>query len=118
MNKLLTALLLSLSFTGQAATSMKEVYELVESDKAILVDVREEDEIKTGMLDKAVSHPMSKIQKDKNWAPEFVKLNKDKKVFLYCRSGRRSGIVNDMLKAKGMVSENIGGYEDLKKQTK
>jgi phage shock protein E len=118
MNKLMTAALLFLSLSAQAATSIKEVYALIASNKAILVDVREEDEIKEGMLEKATWYPLSKIQKGKTWEQDFATLAKDKKVFLYCRSGRRSGMVNDMLKVKGIASESIGGYDDLKKQIK
>ena len=111
MLKLLSTLMLLFPLLAQATTSTKEVYEMVNSGKAILVDVREENEVKDGMLKGATWYPLSKIEKDKNW-----KLAKDKRVFLYCRSGRRSGKVHEMLKAKGIASENIGGYEELKKQ--
>ena len=117
MNKMIIAFTLLFPFLANATTSTKEVYELVNSGKAIIIDVREENEIKEGMLDKATWYPLSKIEKDKTWEQEIPKLAKDKKVFLYCRSGRRSGKVNDLLKAKGINSENIGGYEELKKQT-
>lgn len=111
MHKLICAFLFLFPFLVQATTSIKEVNEMVKSGKAILVDVREENEVKEGMLEKATWYPLSKIEKDKNW-----ELAKDKKVFLYCRSGRRSGKVHELLKAKGIASENIGGYEELKKQ--
>jgi phage shock protein E len=116
MKKILSALLFVFPLFALAGTPTKEVYELVKSNKAIIIDVREENEIKEGMLEKATWYPLSKIEKDKSWAQDLTKLSKDKKVFLYCRSGRRSAKVQDLLKTQGITSENIGGYEDLKKQ--
>lgn len=67
------------------------------------------------MIDKAVWFPLSKMKNDKNWKSEFEKMVKDKEIFLYCRSGRRSEIEKEILSKNGIKSENIGGYEDLKK---
>lgn len=116
MKKILSALLFAFPLLALAVTPTKEVYELVKSNKAIIIDVREENEIKEGMLEKATWYPLSKIEKDKSWEQDLAKLSKDKKVFLYCRSGRRSAKVQDLLKAQGITSENMGGYDDLKKQ--
>jgi rhodanese-related sulfurtransferase len=102
-------------FTVSAgAITPKEAFQLSKSGKGILVDVREENEVKEGMIEGAVWFPMSKISSDKNWKNEFQKLTGGKQVFLYCRSGNRSGKVKDLLKTEGITSENIGGIMTLK----
>ncbi len=79
-----------------------------------MVDVREENEIQEGMIEKAMWLPMTKINANEDWQKEFLQASKDKKIFLYCRSGSRSGKFQALLKEKGIASENLGGFEQLK----
>lgn len=73
---------------------------------AILVDVREQEEVDEGMIDGAVHMPLSEFE---NFAED---ISKSKPTVFYCRSGRRS------LKAAELASEwtdqplysLIGGY--------
>lgn len=113
---ILTIMVLFSIFACQATTpeEAKEAYSLVQSGKAVFIDVREEDEIKSGMIEKASWIPLSKIQADESWKEELLKTSKDKKIFLYCRSGNCSGKAQSILKEKGIPSVNIGGYESLK----
>lgn len=97
------------------AADPKSAYEKVKEGKAVIIDVREADEIKEGMIDKALWFPLSKIKSDKNWKNDFEKMANGKEIFLYCRSGRRSEMAKESLSKNGIKSENIGGYEDLKK---
>ena len=103
-------------FACQATTpeEAKEAYSLVQSGKAVFIVVREEDEIISGMIEEASWIPLSKIQADESWKEELLKTSKDKKIFLYCRSGNCSGKAQSILKEKGIPSVNIGGYESLK----
>ncbi len=117
MKKIILTILVLFSFISCQATTpekAKEAYSLVQSGKAVFIDVREEDEVKEGMIEKATWIPLSKIQANENWKEELLKTSKDKKIFLYCRSGNRSGKAQNILKEKGIPSENIGGYESLK----
>ncbi len=86
------------------------------SPEIIFVDVREAEEVKDGMLDKAVWYPLSKLQKDLSWKDEFIKITKDKEIHLYCRSGKRAALAQEILKKVGLESKNIGGYEELRKK--
>lgn len=113
MKKLIALFSLLFGLQAQAVTS-KEAYKLSQEGKAVLVDVREESEIKEGMVKDALWFPMSKIEKDANWKKEFAEKTKNKKVFLYCRSGNRSGKVKSILAKEGIQSENIGGMLTLK----
>jgi phage shock protein E len=96
------------------ATTPKEAFELTKSGKAVIVDVREENEIKEGMIKHAIWFPLSKFESDSKWKNEFLALTNDKKIYLYCRTGKRSEKVRTILRDKKIPSENIGGYLELK----
>ncbi len=85
---------------------------VMETDKYIdkdtfIIDVRDEDEIHTGMIDKAVHIPGDSIRSRMNEIP------KDKKIFLYCKMGLRGYIAQRILLQNGY--ENVvnlsGGFE-------
>jgi rhodanese-related sulfurtransferase len=114
MKNLLVSLIALLSLNVQAATSPEVAYKLSQESKAVLVDVREASEIKEGMVKTAKWFPMSRIESDKNWKKDFVAMTEGKKIFLYCRTGNRSGKVQTILKENNIESENIGGFMTLK----
>lgn len=81
------------------AKTMEEAKELVRKHpEGIILDVREEEEFITGHLEGAVLLPLSAL--DDSRVREAVP-NKDAPVFLYCRSGRRSGEAAQRLEAMG-----------------
>jgi rhodanese-related sulfurtransferase len=114
--KIISLLFLGILSFQVLATSPREALQLVKSGKAVLVDVREENEIKDGMIESAKWFPLSKIESDTNWKNDFTALTRDKKIFLYCRSGNRSEKVETILRNYKIESENIGGYLELKNQ--
>ncbi|MBI3588849.1 MAG: rhodanese-like domain-containing protein [Candidatus Liptonbacteria bacterium] len=87
---------------------MDAVVEKVNSKAVFLIDVRTEREWNSGHAKGAIHFELSKIQK--GGTPE---LPRDAKIYLYCRSGNRSGIANDILKKAGFKNtENLGGLSD------
>jgi len=86
--------------------------DLIKSGKAVLIDVREKDEISQGMISDARWIPLSSMNDEqiKKLKEEF----KDKKVFAYCRSGGRAGKFLKMLELSEEKSKNLGGFEELK----
>jgi rhodanese-related sulfurtransferase len=94
------------------ADSLETVKNNLDLKKAILVDVREQDEWDEGHLERARLVPLSKIQK--GLKPDA--LPKDKIVYLHCRSGRRSLIAQELLKKEGYDVRSLQpGYDDLLK---
>jgi phage shock protein E len=94
-------------FTKPDAKALKRI----KAGKAYLVDVRTPEEFAGGHLQYAANINYN--------SPEFKsqisKLDKSKPVYLYCRSGNRSGKAADSLKAYGFTTfYNIGGFEQLK----
>jgi len=114
MKILTTFLILILVMPVIAATDPKVAYALVKEGKAVMVDVREKNEIQSGMIDRAIWFPKSKITSDSNWKKDFEDVTHGKKIFLYCRSGKRSAECEEILRKNGIQSESIGGYEQLK----
>lgn len=114
MKKLFALFLSIFSLTSIAATDPKTAYSMVQKNEAVIIDVREENELKAGMIKDAKWFPLSRVMNDKDWKEDFSKLTEGKKIFLHCRSGVRSEKVMNILKQNGIESENIGGYETLK----
>lgn len=115
MKKLLGIFLALFAWSAIAMVNPKEAYQEVLDGKAVMIDVREEDEIKSGMIKEAKWFPLSRIKEDKNWKSDFNKLTDQKKIYLYCRTGNRSGQVQEILKETKTESSNVGGYIELSK---
>ena len=79
------------------------------SNDAIWIDVRTADEYKQGHVPGAIHIPYEEI------AVRIGEVTHDKGalIYLYCRSGRRSGIALEALSEAGFTNAvNIGGLED------
>jgi rhodanese-related sulfurtransferase len=117
--KLLPLVLLAviLSSTMHAAEvakiTPKAADKLVAEGKAVLVDIREPVEwAETGVVANAVLLPKSDFDGAQKQWKEFLAKNSDKEVILYCRSGKRAGVVGEALAAKGIKVANAGGFSD------
>ena len=117
--KLLSLLLLAiiLSSTMHAAEvakiTPKAADKLVAEGKAVVVDIREPAEwAETGVVANAVLLPKSDFDGAQKQWKEFLAKNSDKEVILYCRSGKRAGVVGEALAAKGIKVANAGGFSD------
>jgi phage shock protein E len=81
--------------------------------KNVVIDVRTPQEFRAGNIEGSLNIPHDSISKDIFQA----KVNKDDRVILYCRSGRRSGIAMDTLKSMGFSNvENYGSLEQAQKR--
>lgn len=74
-----------------------------------LIDVREEDEFNLGHLENAELISLDNIESTID-NKEYENCT----IFLYCRSGRRSGFAQEKLEEKGYFAINIGGISDYK----
>lgn len=93
-----------------------EAKKLMDSKKAIFIDVREKDELVSGTIENSLNIPMSLMNNNRTSFNDLIaKLPLDKEIIVFCRSGRRSGIVGKILKKSGLKVLNLGGYERWKK---
>ena len=82
---------------------------LVSSNEIIVIDVRSDEEVKTGIIQDAIHIEWTKIDKEIT----KIDISKDHAIYLYCRSGNRSGKAVDILKNLGYVNViNAGGIKD------
>src|SRR3954464_5216761 len=93
--------------------SAKEAAKRVADGTAVLVDVRESSEwAESGVAAPAVLLPKSDFDGAQVQWKEFLAKNADKEVILYCRSGRRAGMIAESLAEKGIKVANAGGMKD------
>ena len=121
--KLLSAIALSLFTTGRlifaqelthTKDSLDTVKDNLKSGKALIVDVREQNEWDAGHLKGAILLPQSKLRKEGE-LPELLKgLPKDKIIYTHCRAGGRALTCGDILKSQGYdVRPLKAGFQDL-----
>jgi len=81
--------------------------------EAYWIDVRSQNEYAAGHVEGAINIPHTEI------AARIAEVSedKDKQLYLYCRSGRRSGLATDTLQQMGYSNAiNLGGFEDAQKE--
>jgi rhodanese-related sulfurtransferase len=108
-----------LGITACAADAPKvtpqDAARLVAEGKAVLIDCREPKEWQeTGVAAPAALLPKSDFDADQKQWKEFLAQHSGKQILIYCRSGRRSGLVANALAEKGMKTANVGGLDDWK----
>jgi phage shock protein E len=94
--------------------SLDTVKDNVKSGKALIVDVREQNEWDAGHLKGAILMPQSKL-KAEGQLPEAIKaLPKDKIIYTHCRAGGRALTCGDILKTQGYDARPLkAGFQDL-----
>ncbi|WP_339512401.1 rhodanese-like domain-containing protein [Pseudomonas sp. RL_15y_Pfl2_60] len=111
MRTLIALLAICLSATIYAAdVDQLAAVDAIQTQDALLIDVRTDEEFTAGTLQGAqhveyqqIADKISQLQPDKT-AP----------IVLFCKSGRRSGIAQDELIKLGYSNViNAGGYEEL-----
>ncbi len=84
------------------------IIENVKKGEAFLVDVRTDAEWRAGHAEGAFHFELSRIQRG-----ELPIIPQNKPVYLYCRSGNRSGTAKRFLLKAGFNNvENLGGLDD------
>ncbi len=74
------------------------------------IDVRTPEEFASGHYPDAINHPVELIMQGM-----FPELAKDTEINLYCRSGARAGMAQQMMQQVGFTNvTNKGGLSDLK----
>jgi rhodanese-related sulfurtransferase len=94
----------------------KEAYGMMKNSLGVLVDVREEDELKeSGIAEGALWIPTSKVEQDSpEWQAFKKALPKDKTIMIYCKAGGRAGRIAEFLAQEGYNTTNVGGFRDWK----
>ena len=84
----------------------------VQAGEAVLIDVREADELKYGKATPAISLPLSDVQNHTALYKKVIEgLDPKKQVIVYCVSGARSKKVAAELESKGFKTANLGSFK-------
>lgn len=94
--------------------SPEDAAALVANGQAVLIDVREAAEwTSTGVATPALLLAKSDFDgAQTEWKHFLADIDKSKTLILYCRSGRRSGILATALAARGYKALNGGGLKE------
>ena len=84
----------------------KKLEEYRNTSGAVLVDVREVDEFRSGHIPGAINLPLSDISR--------IMIPNDKPLFVYCLRGSRSRRAVGILKRMGYSAKSIGGITAYK----
>ncbi len=86
--------------------SNNSLQELLNEKEYVIIDVRTEEEFLESHLKEAINIPYDTINED-------IELDKDKNIFVYCKSGRRSEIAYKTLKDLGFDVYDLGAFEEI-----
>lgn len=118
VKKIVIILLLTISLFGcsvkEENKDMKtslDYKEIMKEKEYIIIDVRTKEEYDESHIKSSINIPYDEINKDSN-------IDKDKVVFVYCRSGVRSKKAYDTLKNLGYEVYDLGEFNsiDLEKE--
>lgn len=118
MKKIAIILLLTISLFGcsvkEENKDMKtslDYKEIMKEKEYIIIDVRTKEEYNESHIKGAINIPYDEINKDSN-------IEKDKVVFVYCKSGGRSKIAYNTLKSLDYEVYDLGAFSsiDLEKE--
>lgn len=84
-----------------------------ERRRVVFVDVRQPDEVAAGHVTGAILIPHTELAE--RWSE--LEEHRDADIVLYCRTGRRSGIAEEILRQAGFENlHNGGGFNDLERR--
>jgi len=105
MKKFLTILVLSFMLCGCNNKETKTIEEIMKEDNYIIVDVRTKEEYNEGHIVEALNIPYDVIENNN--------LDKNKIIFVYCRSGNRSNIAYNKLSNLGYDVYDLGAFNEI-----
>ena len=89
------------------------ISQFIFADEPVVIDVRSLEEVKTGVIQDAIHIEWTQIDKEIT----KIDLTKDQPIYLYCRSGNRSGKAEEVLEKIGYTNViNAGGINEAAKK--
>lgn len=83
-----------------------ELKSIILENNYVIVDVRTKEEYQESHLKNAINIPYNEIDED-------TKLDKNKTILVYCKSGNRSGIAKRTLEQLGFKVYDLGRYDSI-----
>ncbi len=86
--------------------TLEKIEEIAENKKYVIIDVRTKEEYNEGHIKESINIPYDEID-------ENIEIDKDKIIFVYCRSGNRSRIAQETLTQLGYETHDLGAYSNI-----
>lgn len=107
MKKILIVLGLCLVLCGcSGASSTKELESIMAEKEYIIIDVRTKEEYEESHIVEAINIPYDEIDENTN-------LDKNKNIFVYCKSGNRSEVAFNTLTNLGYTVYDLGSFDEI-----
>ena len=103
MKKIISVIIVCILLTGcnneniVEKISCNDMKKILEEDNSILIDVRTKEEYEEEHLDNSINIPLDTLEED---ITNYEEINKDTKIIVYCKSGKRSHTATEILKEK------------------
>ena len=91
---------------NKKVTANKTLDQILKDNNYQIVDVRTKEEYEEGHVKDAINIPYDEIN-------ENIKLDKNKTIMVYCKSGKRSSIAYATLKDLGYDVYDLGAYASI-----
>lgn len=96
---------------GQTDVKGENTSSMTITSDAVIIDVRTPQEYSVSHATEAINFDLVKLE-----SGELPTIDKDKEIYVYCRSGRRSDLAKTILEKNGFTNvTDIGGLDDLGK---
>lgn len=106
LKKILLILTLSLIICGCTGNKNNEIKKLMTENEYIIIDVRTKEEYNESHIKEAINIPYNELD-------ESDTFDKEKIIFVYCKSGNRSKIAYDTLKKLGYTVYDLGAFKEI-----
>lgn len=102
-------ILLSMLLIITGCNNNNDINSIIEDKNTIIIDVRTEEEYNERHIDRAINIPVDNIPN--------IKIEKNKTIVVYCRSGVRSKKAYDILLSMGYTDvHDLGSIDNYKKE--
>lgn len=106
MKKVIVLLAFVIVLCGCQKKEEPSYKELMNMKEYVILDVRTKEEYESGHIKEAINIPYDTINENTN-------LDKNKNIFVYCRSGSRSKMAYDTLKKLGYTVYDLGAFDNI-----
>lgn len=106
MKKVLVAIILLTLLVGCSKKEEIDIDKLMSNNEYTIIDVRTEEEYNELHVVDAINIPYDKID-------ENIDLDKNKIIFVYCKTGKRSNIAYNKLKELGYTVYDLHAITDI-----
>lgn len=107
MKKILIILILTLMLCGCDNTSSAlDFNKIMQENEYVIIDVRTNAEYEESHIIDAINIPYDEIN-------EMISLDKEKIIFVYCKSGKRSQVAYNSLTSLGYTVYDLGAFSEI-----